>query len=334
MNDHNDYVEQEAQEGSMKVPVKRQLAILALILLLIFGSGYIPKLLRSFEPSEEQQAAEVSQTLPVPPAAEQDDVDPFEEVTVRAEAAYVWDVQEQRALYTKNPDEQLPLASITKLMTALVAYELLAGTSGVSISDEAIGQDGNSGLLGGESFALSNLLDLTLLSSSNDGAFAIASAAGALLATEGDVATFVEAMNIRASELGLTQTYFRNPTGLDISETESGSYGSARDVTFLMEHILSHYPEILEATKNGATTIASDTGAAHVAENTNPVTSRIPGIIGSKTGYTDLAGGNLTVAFDAAMNRPVIVVVLGSTRTGRFEDVLTLVDSAREHIQQ
>lgn len=324
----------QLDDDSPRVPVTRQLGILAAILLLIFGAGYVPELLRSFEAGSAEAVATVPDTLILETLSDKlAQVDPFEGLTVQAQAAYVWDVQKQRALYQKNPDKQLPLASVTKLMTALVAYELINNDTEIPITISAIWQDGDSGLLDGESFVLKNLLDLTLLSSSNDGAFAIATTVGALLENGGGANTFVEAMNIRAGELGLTQTYYRNPTGLDISKTEGGAYGSSRDTTFLMEFILTHYPEILEETQEEKASIKNELGNSHAVENTNHTVDRIEGLIGSKTGYTELAGGNLVIAFDVAFNRPVIVVVLGSTRNGRFDDVLTLADAARKSIK-
>lgn len=321
-------VQANEEETTPQVPVKEQLLILVIIMGLVFGAGYVPSRLE--EKSVDDQTAtmqylpeETIETTTVPTI---DPEEAYRDITIQGEAAYVWDVRSQRALYKKNPDRQLPLASVTKLMTALVAHEILAENETVAITAPAIQQDGNSGFHDGEQFTREELLNLTLMSSSNDGAYAIAAAAGALITDSGDASTFVEAMNIRAKELGLTQTYFRNPTGLDISETESGGYGSARDITFLMEHILTHYPEILESTTEYTATIANNSGESHFAENTNPIVERIPGLIGSKTGYTDLAGGNLTVAFDVAFNRPIIVVVLGSSRSGRFDDVLNLVD--------
>jgi D-alanyl-D-alanine carboxypeptidase (penicillin-binding protein 5/6) len=139
----------------------------------------------------------------------------------------------------------------------------------------------------------------------------------------------VEAMNIRAGELGLRETYFLNPTGLDISETEAGAFGSARDMAFLMDYILKNQPGILERTKEEAFTLHNVAGVGHEAENTNVVISEIAGLIGSKTGYTTLSGGNLAIAYDASLNRPIVVVVLGSTINGRFSDVLKLVEASR-----
>ncbi|MFT5036863.1 MAG: D-alanyl-D-alanine carboxypeptidase (penicillin-binding protein 5/6) [Candidatus Azotimanducaceae bacterium] len=329
-------LKQELQDSTDTLPVKRQLAILAVIMLLIFGNTQIPKALQSIDVDSDEVTASVPDTVVEKPVPKPDTTDYFAEISILAESAYVWDVQGQRALYRKNADEQLPLASVTKLMTALLAHELLQSDSEIPITVSAIKQDGNSGFSDGETFSLKKLLDLTLLSSSNDGAYAIATAVGAELSsdTEHAAETFVQAMNIKAEDLDLSQTYFRNPTGLDISETEGGAYGSARDVAFLMEHILTNYPHILEQTQEQFASIANSQGQEHSFENTNRAIDSLDGLIGSKTGYTELAGGNLVIAFDAAFNRPLIVVVLGSSRNGRFDDVLQLVDATHNTLTQ
>ncbi len=151
---------------------------------------------------------------------------------------------------------------------------------------------------------------------------------GDLLGSGEETAQFVAAMNIRAEELSLHSLSFHNPTGLDRSSTQAGAYGSARDVSFLMEYILEQYPDLLISTTRPSDRIFNTSGAYHDAENTNAIVSEIPNLLGSKTGYTELAGGNLTVAFDAGYNRPIIVTVLGSTRSGRFSDVTTLIEAA------
>lgn len=318
----------------MRIPVFSQLAVLAVIMLLIFGTGYIPKILARLTPPPATPAETVTPNNQYTTATNTlEVVNPFSAIALAAESVFVWDPTTDRVLYELNPDEQLPLASVTKLMTALVTHELVATTDPIAITTEAINQDGASGLLPGESFSLQNLSDLVLLSSSNDGAYALAQTVGALLAPDGDASTFVAAMNIRAEELGLTQTYFRNPTGLDITEDEAGAYGSARDIAFLLEYILINQPGILEETAKTNTVLVNTAGATHAVQNTNQYVDDIAGIIGSKTGYTELAGGNLAVAFDAGVNRPVIIVALGSTRYGRFQDILQLTDAARTAIQ-
>ena len=135
-------------------------------------------------------------------------------------------------------------------------------------------------------------------------------------------------MNEMAKEIGLTQTYFINPTGLDTNDTVSGGYGSAHDVAKLLEYAVIHTPEIIDSTRYARINFASLSDINHTATNTNSSINAVPGLIASKTGFTDLAGGNLVIAFDAGMNRPIIITVLGSTQNGRFEDIEKLVDAS------
>lgn len=314
-----------------RMPVIEQLGIALGVLVLVFGAALVPNALKKISPTPETPIKEVA--MPSGTSVQSKPSDTFETISLEAQAVFVWDVKEQRVLYSKNPDEELPLASIAKLMTALVAYELLGNSATVGVGASAIAQEGDSGLRIGEQFKSQSLLDLTLLNSSNDGAFALAAAAGKSIFTdEGDAVTFVEAMNVRAEELGFTQSSFKNPTGLDVSASMPGAVGSARDVAFLMEYLLTHYPETLEYTQKTVTHIGNTQGELHDAENTNLIAGRIAGLIGSKTGYTTLAGGNLVIAFDAGLNHPVVVTVLGSSWDGRFTDVEKLVRASRAEI--
>lgn len=304
-----------------RIPVGLQLGIATAVLVLVFGVSYLPGV--HAPPHNVSVTGTYQAHPPVSPHTEQ--LLPFEHITLEASSAFVWDVSSQRALYNKNADERRPLASLTKLMTALVAYELLASDSVVPITIEAIRQEGESGFSDGEAFKAVHLLDFMLLSSSNDGAHALAAAAGETLRLPQRTEAFVRAMNIRAQTIGLSQTSFSNATGLDISETQAGAYGSARDAAFLMEYIVTHYPQLLEMTAADTTALFNTDGAFHFAENTNGHAENTIGIIGSKTGYTPLAGGNLALSFNAGLNRPVVIVVLGSTRNGRFTDAATLL---------
>ena len=258
----------------------------------------------------------------------------FANVRLQAKAAYVYDVAENKVLYQKNASAQLPLASLTKLMMALTATDLLPSNSHITVRKEFLAEDGDNGLLPNESWKLKNLLDFSLVVSSNDGARSIASVVGAagLEDHNYDIGRkqFIQKMNDRAKELGLAQTYFINESGLDEGSV-SGGYGSAENVARLVSYMLSSHPDILEATTHPALSISS-LSKKHVAINTNTDLKYIPGLLASKTGFTDLAGGNLTVAFDASMEHPIIVVVLGSTEQGRFSDVDELVDAALEQI--
>ncbi|MES2213269.1 MAG: hypothetical protein V4473_00335 [Patescibacteria group bacterium] len=260
----------------------------------------------------------------------------FDNLPLQAKAVYVFDVVKNKVVFQKNAETQLPLASITKLMMAVTASDLLPKTSHITIRKEFLTEEGDSGLLANESWRLKDLLDFSLVVSSNDGARSIASVIGAfdLQTSDYDLGRkdFIEKMNEKAQNLGFEQMYFVNESGLDIGNT-SGGYGTAQNVAGLMEYILKNKPDIVEATKIPTSTISSLT-TKHTAVNTNTEINRIPGLIASKTGFTDLAGGNLVVAFDASIGRPIIVVVLGSTQDGRFKDIDALVNSSLEYIRE
>jgi serine-type D-Ala-D-Ala carboxypeptidase (penicillin-binding protein 5/6) len=261
---------------------------------------------------------------------------PIESVEITAKSAYVYDTATGRVLYAKNEDERLPLASVTKVMAALVASELAPENAVVTITRDAVRTDGDSGLRSGERWALRDLLDLTLTSSANDGARAVALALGALgssdQSSDAVVNDFVERMNLKAAELGMMNTYYFNDTGLDESQVKGGAYGSAKDQALLLEYILREKPLLLAATREPSFSIVSLDGLTHAVQNTNLNIDEIPGIVASKTGYTDLAGGNLVIAFDPEIGRPIIISVLGSTTEGRFSDVLALTQASLESI--
>lgn len=312
------------------MPVVWQLGVLSCLLTGVFLIGASPQIYALWKDDS------ISQT-PVkltgsPSEAEQITSDPFAELSLAARSVVVLDVRNDEVLFEKDPDTSLPLASVTKLMTGLTAKELILQGSNIIITDEAVAQDGNSGLRAGEFFRYEELSDLTLLTSSNDGAYALAAAAGQVLDESDPAVAFVKAMNVRAKELELDETYFRNPTGLDLTETESGAYGSASDMAKLLAYIVVNHPELLEATTVDEEVVYNNNREVHQVQNTNRVVNNIPGLIGSKTGYTELAGGNLVIAFDAGMSRPVVIVVLGSTHQGRFADVLQLVQATRDKL--
>lgn len=259
----------------------------------------------------------------------------FANLNLTAKSAYVFDMALNKVIFKKNEFAQLPLASITKLMTALTASDLLSSNSQVTIRKEFLSSEGDSGLFVNESWKLRDLLDFSLVASSNDGARSLASVAGAFDLGNHDyilgLKNFVTKMNVKAKELGLKETYFVNESGLDEGSI-SGGYGSAIDVAKLMQYILENKPELVEATKYQTLTINS-LEKTHIIKNTDTVINQIPNLIASKTGYTEMAGGNLVVAFDASVGQPIIVVVLGSTLDGRFTDVSQLVKASLDYVR-
>lgn len=311
-----------------KQPVFWQLVILMCLLIVIFSSAIVNELsgLTSIAKPPESKPAQYNYGAAAITSQPISTVD-LSSVPVSAKAAYVLDLETGEVLYEKNAEQVLPLASVTKLMTALLVHEVLPEDSTIWIDMQAISQEGDSGLLGGETFSLETLNDLVLMTSSNDGAYALAATAGEEILGARDANAFVTAMNVRAEQLNLDSLKFYNPTGLDLPNNTPGAVGSAKDVAGLMKYVALNYPEVLKGTTELSNRFYNETGEYHSAQNTNGTVDQITGLIGSKTGYTPLAGGNLAIAYNAGLNHPIVIVVLGSTRTERFTDVLRLVEA-------
>lgn len=261
--------------------------------------------------------------------------DYFASTTIEAKAAYVYDLVDHKALYQKNESTALPLASLTKLMTAIIAVNTAPTSTIVTISPDNLKLDGDSGLYGNEKWSLDDLLSFTLVASSNDGAAAVAESLGKTQVDENatsSINAFVKQMNDTARRLGLTSSRFYNPTGLDIDSHVAGAYGSAKDVATLLTYAMNSYPTIIEPTSKDQFSVTSLSNIPHTALNTDLLVTKIPGIIAGKTGYTDLAGGNLAIAANVKPNHPVVVVVLGSSYYGRFYDVQKLLAAATETV--
>lgn len=273
-----------------------------------------------------------------PPVSETETPSSFPEIALTAKAAYVYDVRTKTVLFAKEENTRLPLASLTKIMSALTARELADPHRAVTITPEALRMEGDSGFRNGQRWSLAELLDFSLVTSSNDGMRAVALALGALERTDATsdemVNDFIGKMNKKASDLGLKNTYFWNETGLDESEMKGGAYGTARDVSMLLGYILEEHSDLLVATREPILAFHSLDNSVYLARNTNTIVSEIPGLLASKTGYTNTAGGNLAIVFDPELGRPIVVTVLGSTTQGRFEDVRTLVAATMEYIGQ
>lgn len=202
--------------------------------------------------------------------------------------AILGDLETGEILYEYNINQQLAIASISKIMTyTLMMDKVNAGeislNDDVVISGHAASTEGSSfGLLTGETIKLSTLAKGMLIVSGNDCATAIAEYVGK---TEDN---FVNMMNSKASELGLLSASFINPHGLPINDEETGqNHMSVSDLYKLSRHVLNTYPEILEITKQSELIIEERN---YKKTATNPMFGIVEGIDGLKTGYTDKAG--------------------------------------------
>jgi D-alanyl-D-alanine carboxypeptidase len=251
---------------------------------------------------------------------------PFLNMKLTAESAIVVDLGTGDTLFSQKPDEQLPLASLTKLLTLYAASTVLSPDAPITITDQALAQDGDNGLRAGEVFSFLDLARLTLVVSSNDGAEAIAEAVEAAQSSSP-----AQMLASAVASAGLSQTYALNGTGLDENLQTAGAYGTARDVAKLADGLLKRAPSVVAATTLSSLTVKNQAGFVHTVKNTNQDVIHMPDLLLSKTGYTDLAGGNLVVIFNIGPNHPIAIVVLGSTQNDRFTDVSRLTRATLAH---
>jgi len=250
----------------------------------------------------------------------------FNDIPITAEAAIVYDLVTGETLYAKNADAQLPLASLTKLLTVYAALSEFPSKTPIVITASATEVEAPRAFSAGQTFELSDLARLTLTASLNDGAAAIAHASA-----ERQNRSENEMLAGAAAALDLSQTYAVNGSGLDTSSAISGGYGSAKDLARLAGALVERFPAVAAATIEATVEAVSAGGTHFSVKNTDPIIDTIPRLLLSKTGYTELAGGNLALVFDAAMRHPIAVVVLGSSVKERFTDASALVAATLAH---
>jgi len=231
----------------------------------------------------------------------------------------------EEILFGKNISEIRPIASITKLVTALTILDLgYKPNQLLEISKEAITQEEETGKLKpGEVLFMGELMHSMLIESSNDSAWAIAEGK---LSEEDFIGEkgFVDLMNKEIESLGLENTYFVNPTGLNGYE----NYSTSEDLVKITQYILEKYPHIFEITRKESYEVSNPDGSTHhfISENTNELLKEMPEIIGGKTGFTDEAGGCLLLVLETKEGNYWINIVLGAeSPQSRFEEVKRLI---------
>ena len=237
------------------------------------------------------------------------------------------EVGREKILFRKNIDQPLPIASLTKLMTAVIVLENSEDDSlskKVIVSPKAASQEdvpvfGN--LKSGDKLSVKKLLELMLIYSSNDAAWALFEVIGQEY--------FVEKMNQKAEILGLENTRFVNPTGLDpenllynLDNLDYFNYSTARDLVKLAQYILKEHPLIFEISRKEPLYLIKD-GIFDLF-----LTQKV---IGGKTGYTDEAGGCILFVFKNDEGNLFINVILGTpSASARIAEMQKLIDYASE----
>ncbi len=237
-----------------------------------------------------------------------------------ARAVLAKDLTSNTILYQKDAKVSFPIASTTKIMTALVASEYFKQNSILRVKIGATVGGSKVGLIPGEDLSFRSLLYGMLLNSGNDAAFTLAEN------YPGGVSEFVSAMNRKAADLDLQNTHFDNPAGFD-SPTH---YSSAKDLAKITEEALKNASlSRIFATKQ-TDTVSLDKKYTHSLANLNKLLSQVRGVLGVKTGFTEEAKENLVTYVDREGHQ-VLIVVLGSD--DRFGESTKLIEWVYSNFQ-
>lgn len=273
-----------------------------------FLIDYTDNLLISLQIPQNNSAVAGIQKYNIPPVGRNLPIPDFS-----ARAVLVKDLATEATLYQKDSSVSLPIASTTKIMTALVASEYFKQNSILTVDSSATIPGSRVGLRYGESLTFRSLLYGMLLNSGNDAAFAIAEN------YPGGVLSFVSAMNKKVLEMNLRNTHFDNPAGFD----SSNHFSSAADLAKITEEALKNTTlSRIFATKE-TNIVSLNKKYTHQLLNLNKLLSQVNGVLGVKTGTTEEAKENLVTLVERDGHR-VLLVVLGSN--DRFGETTRLID--------
>jgi D-alanyl-D-alanine carboxypeptidase len=233
-------------------------------------------------------------------------------------SALVTEYGSGKTLYSQDADRRIPPASLTKVMTMYVVFDLVASgqasfSDRVRISRHADATGGSTmGLRSGEVVTLEELMRGMAVASGNDACIAVAEHFGG-------VPRFVDMMNRKARDLGMTGTTYKNPNGLPAP----GQLTTARDLTKLAVSYLRHYPQAL---RYHSTTEINHNGSVH--GNTNRLLGSCDGVDGIKTGYVDASGYNIIATAKRGDARVIAVVLGGRTKQVRNREATRILDAS------
>lgn len=235
-------------------------------------------------------------------------------LSLTAISALSYDLNTNKVLFAKTPDKKLPLASLTKIMTAVIALEHFQENQIMDVPPNALVGEDSMGLDAGEKLNMKELLYGLILHSGNDAAETLA------VNYEGGRNLFIAAMNLKAQALGLKNTHFTNPTGL---EGDGNQYTTAFDLLVITHYALTQYPLFKKVAATAFIDIpATSTHKEYSLNNETNLLTSYPGVKGVKTGYTPEAGLCLVTYLDYGGHQ-IIAVLLGShDRRGEMEKIL------------
>ena len=244
-----------------------------------------------------------------------------DDLSLSAKSAILIEESTGNVIYELNPDEKLNPASMTKIMSLILIMEKIDEgkiklTDDVTVSKEAASMGGSQVYINeGEVYQVGELLKAVAIASANDAAVALAEKAS------GSKEKFVDEMNKKAEELGLNNTHFMNPHGLD----EENHYSSAKDMSIMARELLKH-ERILDYTSKYEDYFKKKDGSNIWLVNTNKLVRFYEGMDGLKTGYTKSAGYCLTATAEKNNLRFISVVMGEESIENRTEDTLKLLN--------
>lgn len=244
-----------------------------------------------------------------------------EELAENGESAILLEVSTGKVIYEKNADKKLAPASMTKVMSMLLIMEAidsgkLSFTDDVVISDKASSMGGSQIFLQtGEKYKVQELLKGIAIASGNDAVVAMAEK------VSGSVEAFVDAMNTKAASLGLKNTHFDNPHGLE----SENHYTTARDMSIMATELLKH-ERILEFTSIYEDYLKKPDGSSVWLVNTNRLVRFYEGVDGLKTGFTNQAGYCITTTAKRGDMRLLSVVMNAETSDARSKDTVNMLN--------
>lgn len=231
-----------------------------------------------------------------------------------AKSVLLFDLTDNKTLYEKNPTERLPMASLTKIMTAIISLENPKEADSYTVHTEDIVGEDSMGVSPGEILTQEELLYGLMLPSGNDAAEVFASN------FPGGREAFISAMNQKAKSLGLMDTNFTNPSGL---QGDGIQYTTAADLLVITKYALDNFPMFRRVAATFSQTIdATDTHKAYYLENETNLLTTYPGVKGIKTGYTPEAGLCLVTYLDYGGHQIIGILLNSTNRRQEMKDLL------------
>jgi len=242
------------------------------------------------------------------------------EPNIQSKSTIIYDRSSKTILWGKNENEKLPMASTTKIMTAIIMLETLGEENlnkEVEVCKEAANMGGSRlGLHTGDKITYNDLLHGLMMCSGNDAATEIA------ISISGSVENFAEIMNNKAKELNLENTHFVTPHGLDKDE----HYTTAVELAKISDYALN-IPKIAEVVKKQKYTVTIN-GYPKTITNTNELLGNLEGVNGVKTGFTNLAGRCLVTSVKREEFEIITIVLGADTKKIRTKDSIKLIEYA------